>query len=69
MDRSIVRKMCLKNNIPIAEFLLKTFYEKIGLHITLLGVSPISRHIVRAALLSARECSAPMMFIASLNQV
>jgi len=69
IDRSIVRKMCLKNNIPITEFLLKTFYEKIGSHITLLGVSPISRHIVRAALLSARECSAPMMFIASLNQV
>jgi len=68
-DRSIVREICLDRGIPITEFLLDTFYRKMRYPITLLGVSPISKHIVNATLLAAKDLNSPIMFIASLNQV
>ena len=40
-----------------------------GLHATLLGVGPMSRRIVRAALELAQERDFPLLFIASRNQV
>jgi len=68
-DRSYIREVSIAQNIPITELILRTFYEKIQEPITLLGVSPISPHIVRAAIIAAKELKAPIMFIASLNQV
>ena len=68
-DKNIVRKVCLEKNIPITEFLLNTSYKKVKHPITLLGISPISRHIIDAALLAAKDLNSPIMFIASLNQV
>ena len=43
--------------------------EATGSHATLLGVGPMSRRIVRAALELAQERDFPMLFIASRNQV
>jgi len=57
------------DSIPPLESLLRFFYEKLDCPITLLGVSPISRLIVRASLIAAKECKSPIVFIASLNQV
>ncbi|RLF06377.1 MAG: hypothetical protein DRJ64_04535 [Thermoprotei archaeon] len=68
-DKSTIRTLSEKNNVPIVEYLLNTFYKKLNDPITILGVSPISKHIVRGALLAAKECDAPIMFIASLNQI
>ncbi len=53
----------------IVDFILNSFYRRLKTPITLLGVSPISIHIVKGALLSAMKHNAPIMFIASLNQV
>ncbi|MCD6564268.1 MAG: class II D-tagatose-bisphosphate aldolase, non-catalytic subunit [Thermoproteales archaeon] len=68
-DNSLLRSISKERNVPIVEFLLNTFYNQLGDPITILGVSPISKHIVKGALLAAKECDAPMMFIASLNQI
>ena len=68
-DHSYLRKLSIEEQIPIAELILRTFYNKLGQPITLLGISPISPIVVEAALLAAREAKAPIMFIASLNQI
>ncbi len=68
-DNSLLRSISRERNVPIVEFLLNTFYNQLTDPITILGVSPISKHIVKGALLAAKECDAPMMFIASLNQI
>lgn len=67
-DRSALRAFSEEKEIPIAELLLREGRRVLG-NFTLLGISPISRYVVRAALLAAKELGAPVMFIASLNQV
>ncbi|RLE57770.1 MAG: hypothetical protein DRJ40_00705 [Thermoprotei archaeon] len=55
--------------MPLPELILKTSYHMLKQPITLLGVSPISPIVVESALLAAKEAAAPIVFIASLNQV
>ncbi|RLG86723.1 MAG: hypothetical protein DRO39_02385 [Thermoprotei archaeon] len=67
-DRSALRRVSEERGVPIAELLLREGRRALG-SFTLLGISPVSRYVVRAALLAAKELEAPVMFIASLNQV
>lgn len=68
-DSSYARSISRSRGLPIAELILDTSYKVLRYPVTLLGISPISEHIVRAGLLAAKECHGPIMLIASLNQV
>jgi len=68
-DKSVIRSISISEDIPITKFILDSFYRRINVPITLLGISPISISVVEAGLYVAKQYQLPIMFIASLNQV
>jgi len=71
-DKSFIREIALEREIPIADLILNTLNQiskKYHENITLLGVCPNSMSVVKSALRSAKRFNAPLMFVATLNQV
>jgi len=71
-DKSFVREVALEREIPIADLILNTLNQiskKYHENITLFGVCPNSMFVVKSAFRSAKRFNAPLMFVATLNQV
>ena len=71
-DKSLIRKISLKKNIPIVDLILRTIDElsdNEGRKATLLGICPVSRSTIRASIECAKLLNFPLMFVATLNQV
>lgn len=71
-DKSSIREIALERKIPIPNLILNALNqisEKFHENITLFGVCPNSISVVKSALRSAKWFNAPMMFVATLNQV
>lgn len=71
-DKSLIRGISLREEIPIVDLLLKTIDElSCGLErrATLLGICPISRSTIRASIECAKLLNFPLMFVATLNQI
>lgn len=69
LNSSPARRFCIERGVPIARFMLDTFYGGLGELVTLLGVSPTSVPVVGSAIKVAKALKAPAAFVASLNQV
>ena len=50
-------------------FILSKIYNMLKLNVTLLCISPISKHVVLAYVKTAKELNTPLCFTASLNQI
>jgi len=71
-DTSFIRKVALEREIPITDLILNILNpisKKYHENITLFGVCPNSMSVVKSALRSAKRFNAPLMFVATLNQV
>ncbi|MBA7619526.1 D-tagatose-1,6-bisphosphate aldolase subunit KbaZ [subsurface metagenome] len=71
-DKSFIKEIALGKKIPIADLILNTLNQiskKYHENITLFGVCPNSISVVKSALRSAKRFNAPLMFVATLNQV
>lgn len=71
-DKSFTREVALEREIPIVDLMLNTLNQtskKYHENITLFGVCPNSMSVVKSALRNAKRFNAPMMFVATLNQV
>lgn len=71
-DRSLIRRLSLREEIPIVDLLLKTIDElSCGpeRRATLLGICPVSRSTIRASIECAKLLNFPLIFVATLNQV
>ncbi len=71
-DTSFIRKVALEREIPITDLILNVLNQiskKYHENITLFGVCPNSISVVKSALRSAKRFNAPLMFVATLNQV
>jgi len=71
-DESLIRKVALERDTPIVDLILKTIdeiSESIGWRATLLGLCPVSRATIRAAIECAKFLNFPLFFVVTLNQV
>ena len=67
-----IREAAQKSGTPVVDAMIqgiRRHFERTGEWITLLAVCPNSEAVLKAALLSARDSRAPMLFAATLNQV
>jgi D-tagatose-1,6-bisphosphate aldolase subunit GatZ/KbaZ len=71
-DNSHIREIALQREAPITDLILNSLNQiskKQHENITLLGVCPNSISVVRSAIRTAKRLEAPVMFVATLNQV
>ena len=72
LNKSLIREVALERKIPITDLILNSLNqnsEKYHKNMTFFGVCPNSISVVKSALRSAKRFNAPMMFVATLNQV
>jgi len=67
-----LRDRAASAGIPLMDFILKRIRDlelQTGIRRTIFAVCPNSLSVIRAALISAKRCNAPIKFAATLNQV